>query len=144
MTQQGCAVEAGEAADDRRIVAEVAVAVDLEPVGEDVLDVVEGEGAVDVAGELGALPAAEVGEDLFAQLLGLLLQLLDVAGEIDLFRGIFAQFANLLLQLDERFFKIQIELHRLLLDIGRRRKARRDRRPPAFRPWLRYSKVTTL
>ena len=66
------AVKFGGSAYDGRVVPEVAVAVDFLEIGKSVLEVVQGIGALGVAGELDFLPGGEVGVDLFDLLLDLL------------------------------------------------------------------------
>src|SRR5262249_18566610 len=80
---QRAAVEAGEAADDRRVVAEAAIAAEFDEVGEDLADVVEGVGTIGVLGELELLPRGEGGEALALELVGLLLEPGDLGGHLD-------------------------------------------------------------
>ena len=74
MTHDGPPVEPGEARHDGRVVGEAPVPVQLLPVGEEGLDVVQGVGALGVAGDLHRLPRRELGEDLLPGLLELLLE----------------------------------------------------------------------
>src|SRR5208282_3778052 len=64
----GAAAEPGEAADDGGVVAVAAIAGDFVEIGEQEAGVVESVGAAGVAGELGALPGGDVGEELALQL----------------------------------------------------------------------------
>ena len=77
------AVEPGEAADDRAVVREAPVALELEEVGEQPRHVVEGVRPARVTRELDDLPGGQVAEDLRLELLRLLLELADLVGEVD-------------------------------------------------------------
>ena len=59
--QHFLSVETRHAADDCGIVGKTAVAVDLAPVGEDALHVIQCVGALGMARHLGALPGIQVG-----------------------------------------------------------------------------------
>src|SRR5271165_7263393 len=69
-------VEAGHAANHRRVVGKAAVTVNLADIGKNPLDVIEGIGTHGVAGHFGALPRREFARNLAAQRLYALLQLL--------------------------------------------------------------------
>src|SRR5205823_14881065 len=75
------AVEATEPGDHRAVVGAAAVAVQLDPVGENPLDVVEGVRAVGMPGELDRAPDLLVGR-LGLELLELPLQSLELPGEL--------------------------------------------------------------
>ena len=77
----GLAVEAGEARDDRRVVAEAAIAVELDPVLEDAIDVVERVGPVLVPRELHLLPRREAREELARELRRLVFEALQLGLE---------------------------------------------------------------
>ena len=76
------AVQPRPAPDDRRVLAEGAVAGELEEVGEEQLDVVQEVGPLGMPRELRHLPARQVAEDLRLEPPGLLLQLLDLGAEV--------------------------------------------------------------
>ncbi len=71
-------LEGGEAGDDGRVVAEVAVAVELDEVLEDALEVVAEVGPVRVTAELHLLPDREVLVDVAGQLLRSRLEALEL------------------------------------------------------------------
>ncbi len=75
----GLSVEAGKAADQCRVITKIAIPVDLEPVSEHMLDVIEGVRPVHVAGQLGALPAVKIGKNIFAQFGGLFFKFFNIA-----------------------------------------------------------------
>ncbi len=76
------AIEAREASDDRRVFTEVAIARELDEIGEQLGDVVREVRARRVTRELHDLPAVQVAEDLGLKLLRLLLELADLCGEV--------------------------------------------------------------
>jgi hypothetical protein len=106
-------VEARQPADQRLVVAEGPVAVQLEPIGEQPLDIVEHVRAVGVAGELDHLPARELVEDLLLEPRAPLLQPADLAVQgVDApgtgsGRGVPLELRELRLQLQERLFEIE-------------------------------------
>ncbi len=104
------AVKTGEAADDGVVVAEVAVTVQFHELGEDQAQVIEGERTIDMAGNLGRLPAGKICKHVFAHLLCLLLKFGDLRGEIDPLSGKCQQFLDLLVQFRQRLLKIKIAL----------------------------------
>ena len=81
--QHRLAAELGEPAHDGPVGSEAPIALDLEEVGEELVEVVERVGPVGVPGELDDLPGREVVEDLDLEPLGLPLQLLDLVAHID-------------------------------------------------------------
>ena len=102
------AVEACEAADDRGVVGERAVAVHLLEIRADGLHVVERIGALRMAGDLGDLPGVELAVDLLGELAALLRQALDLLRDVD--RGVVlheAQLLDLLLELGDGLLEIQ-------------------------------------
>jgi hypothetical protein len=73
--EHGSAVEAREAADDRRIVAECTVSMQFGEIGAEQADEVECVRPLWMTGELRALPGADVGEEFAAQFRDLLADL---------------------------------------------------------------------
>ena len=78
----GLAIEAGQAAHNALVVSKVAVAVHLDKIGEDVVDVVHRVGPLRVAGDLGDLPRIEVAVNGFGQLLAFFVQLVNLGGDV--------------------------------------------------------------
>ena len=76
-------VQAGDPADDRRVVGKRPVAVQLVEAAEQALDVIQGVGTLGVARQLGNLPRAEVAENVFGERDALFLQLTDFFRDID-------------------------------------------------------------
>ena len=104
----GLAVETGQAADDRLVVRESAVAVQFMEVGEDRVHVVHGIRTLRVARDLRDLPWGQLGVDVLGQLLALLGQAVDLFGDVD--GGIVlheAQLFNLGIQLGDWLLKIE-------------------------------------
>ena len=102
------AVEAREAADDRRVVGVAAVAVQLAEVAEQAVDVVERVRPLRMARDLRDLPRRELAVDLLGELLALLLQPADLVGDVD--RRVLvdvAQLVDLRLQLGDRLLEIE-------------------------------------
>jgi hypothetical protein len=79
----GLAVEAREAADDRLVVGEGAVAVQLMEVGEDIVHVIHRVRTLRVARDLRHLPWRQLGVDVFRELLALLGQAVDLFRNVD-------------------------------------------------------------
>ncbi|MCY1429731.1 hypothetical protein D9M71_456610 [compost metagenome] len=108
-------IEAGDATDDRRIIGEVAIAMQLFEIGEQVADVVQGIGTAGMAGELGNLPAGKITEDVLGQRLALLFQTGDFI--VDVQSVVVAdqtQLFDLGLQVGDRLFEIEeIRVHGL-------------------------------
>ena len=108
------AAEAAEAADDRLVVAELAVAGERHEVGDQRADIVEAVRPLGMAGDLGLLPGRELGIEVLERLRGLGLE----AGDLLADRGRAvaglerAQFLDLGLELGHRLFKIEITAHR--------------------------------
>jgi hypothetical protein len=104
----------GEPADYRAVFGKKAVSVQFAELGEGRFQIIERERAPGMARELDALPGIEVGEDLFARLRNLLLDLCDLFLEADaqvVRLGMFSQFLQLGLQFGNRFFKIKLMFH---------------------------------
>src|SRR5207249_10999331 len=78
------AVEPRPAGDDRRIFTKEAIAVQLDEVGEDQLEIIERERSLRLARDLDALPWREIPVDLGAQIGQLLLERLDLVGDAEL------------------------------------------------------------
>jgi len=110
VTQQhaGLAVESSQAAHDGQIIGKVAVAVQLNEVGENLPHDVQGVGTVLVSGDLGDLPRREVAVNVFGQLHAFGRQLVDLVGDIHRrFVLHVTQFVDLGLQLLDGLFEIQ-------------------------------------
>ena len=102
------ALQPRPAGHDRGVLAEQPIAVQLDEVGEDQLDVVERERTPRAARHLHALQRREVAIDLRAQLAQLPLQRRDHLAEVDLAVTRHAlQVVDLLLQLDDRLLEFQ-------------------------------------
>ncbi len=100
--------EPGPAADDRRVVAVEPVAVELDEVGEDGAEVVEGVGAAGMAGDHHALDRRQVAVDLLAQRVELALQALELSVDVDLpFGPDPLELVDLPLQLQQRLLELQ-------------------------------------
>src|ERR1700677_1229348 len=76
------AVEAGHTADDRRVIAKSAVAVDFAPVREQALNVVEGLGTLGMASEFSFLPSRLRGLQLLPQGMDPFMQLRQLAASV--------------------------------------------------------------
>jgi hypothetical protein len=96
----------GEARDHRVIVGKTPVTVNLDEVGAQPVDVVEGVGSQRVARHLHPLPRREVPVDLFPDLLDAASQLLDLAVAL-LGARHQRQRVDLLLQYRDRFFEFE-------------------------------------
>src|SRR5438067_1139646 len=104
----GLAIEARQTADDRLVVREGAVAVQLMEIGEDRIHVVHCVRTLRMACDLGDLPRRQLGIDVFRQLLALFGQAVDffrnIDGRIVLHE---AKFFNLGVQLGDRLLKTE-------------------------------------
>jgi hypothetical protein len=101
-------VEPRPPGDDRAVVAEEAVAVELDEVGEGEPEVVEGEGAPARARDLHALQRGEVAVDLEAQVGELLLERDDLRLHVDLaVAGEPPELVDLLLELRDGLLEIE-------------------------------------
>src|SRR6266511_1236179 len=102
------AIEAREAADDRRVVGEGAIAGELAEVAEHAVHVVKGVRPLRVARDLRDLPRGELRVDLLGELLALLLQPADLVGDVD--GGVLVHVAKLVdlrLQFGDRLLEIE-------------------------------------
>ena len=102
-------VEARPAADDRRVITESAIAVQLDEVGERQTDVVSGERTLRVARDLDSLKGREIPVDLFTQIGELSLEGLYGFGnaELAVARG-FLDLVDLPFQLGDRLLELQL------------------------------------
>jgi hypothetical protein len=102
------AVEAGQAADDRLVVGEGAVAVQLLVVGEDLGDVVERVGPLRMARDLRHLPRRQAGIDVLGEEQALLAQPVDLLGDVDRRLVLHvAQLVDLGLELGDRLLEVE-------------------------------------
>ncbi len=109
------AIETGKTAHQGGVIAEITITVHLEKIGEEHIDIVERIRAGLVPGQLRPLPAGQVAENILAELFGLLLQLLQFTGKIDVISRIIAQLVDLFSQFNQRLFEIKKKLHQKLL-----------------------------
>src|SRR5262245_20350261 len=111
------AAEAAEAADDRLVVAELAVAGERYEVGDQRAYVVEAARPVGVARDLRLLPGREAGIEVLERLGGLRLQPADLLPDCRRALGGLdgAQFVKLSLDLGNRLRKVEIAAHRPLV-----------------------------
>ncbi len=102
------AVESGHAAHNALVVREVAVAVHLHKVGEDVVEVIQRVGPLGVARNFGDLPRRQIGVDVFGELDALFGELVDfgrnVHGRIALH---IAQLLDLVFQVGDGLLKVE-------------------------------------
>ena len=104
----GLAVEARQAADDRLVVGEGAVAVQLLEVGEDLVDVVERVRPLRMARDLRHLPGRQAGVDVLGELQALLAEPVDLFGDVDRrFVLHVAQFFDLRFELGDRLLEFE-------------------------------------
>jgi hypothetical protein len=110
-------MKACHSADDGGIVAEAAVSVNLAPVREDALNVVEGVRTLRMASQFRLFPGAEMGVYLVTQRLDAVIQLLDLLpGAIVLSRyGL--QFRDLLLDFVELLLRFYSRVHLIAVPI---------------------------
>src|SRR5262249_28750253 len=110
------AAEAAEAADDRLVVAELAVAGERDEIGDQGRHVVEAMRPLGMAGNLSLLPRREFGIDVLEGLRGLGLEtgnlLADGGGAVR--RLDRAQLLDLGLELGHRLFEVEVAAHRAL------------------------------
>jgi hypothetical protein len=86
----------------------VPVAVQLDEVGEDFVDVVQRVGPLGVARDLGDLPGREVAVDVLGELLALLAELVNLLRDVDRRLGLhIAQFFDLAFEFRNRLFKVE-------------------------------------
>ena len=109
----GVAAEAAEAADDGRVLAELAVAGEWNEFGEQAGDGIEAMRALRMARHLRLLPGRQVGIELLQGEGGLGLEAVDLVADGDgraaLAHG--AQFLDLGLELGHRLFEVEIAAH---------------------------------
>ncbi len=128
------ALEASEAADDRLVVAELAVALELDELVDQRIEIVDEMRPVGMAGHLGCLPGGKVGVGLAAQILHLPLQRGDVVVHAALAGAVRQgpKLAELGLQLSDGLLEFEVMAggygHS---DGGAVREGRRLRREPA-------------
>ena len=79
----GLAVEARQAADDGGVIGEMAIAVQFLELGEDLGAIVQGLRALRVAGDLIDLPGRHIGVDVLGELQALLVEAVDLFGDVD-------------------------------------------------------------
>jgi hypothetical protein len=77
------AIEAGQATDDRTVVGKGTITMQLMEIGEHQVDVVEGVGPLRMPGHLRNLPRRQLAVGLLDQRISLLLQTLDLVGDVD-------------------------------------------------------------
>ncbi len=121
------ATEAPEPADDRLVIAELAVALQLDELVDQGVEIVDEVRTLGMAGHLGLLPGREVGVGLAAEILHLALQRRDVVVHAALVAGVVRQgfeFAELGLQLGDGPFEIEV----MARDDGHSKRACRSRR----------------
>ena len=109
----GAVVEAGEAAHDRVVVGEVAVAGERGPLGEQVVDVVLAVRPLGVAGDQGLPPGVEAAVEVVEQGRGLAVEGLRLVLDVHLgvLAGEGAKLLGLALDLGEAPFEVEIGLH---------------------------------
>jgi len=76
-------VEPAQAADDRLVVGKGAVAVQFMEIGEDRVHIVHRVGTLRMARDLRHLPRSQLGIDVLGELLALLVQAVDLFGDVD-------------------------------------------------------------
>ena len=104
-------VKARHAANDRRIVGKTAVAVNLTPVGEDSLHVVEGIGPLGMACHLGPLPWIQVRGNFPPQIIHAVMQLLDLTSSFFVLPFERLQPLDLLLDLGQFLLRFESRIH---------------------------------
>ena len=103
------ALELRETADNRFVVAETAVAGELDEIREEMVDVVERVRAFRVAGELNPLPRRQLAVNLLHGLVHALGQRIDLVGKVELVVfGELLQFLQFFAQLYDRFLEFQM------------------------------------
>ena len=100
-------IELRDAADDRRIVAEAAIAVELDEVVHQQADVIHHVRPRRMPRELDFLLRRQIGEDFFLELLRLLLEPPDLRGEVDGLGRQVPQVGNLLFEIDDRPLELE-------------------------------------
>ena len=101
------AVEGGQAGDDGGVLAEAAVALELDPVGQEALHVVRRVGTVGVPRELHLLHRRQLGEELAGEARGLLLEAQELGLEAAVGGGEGAQLLHLVDEVDDGLLERQ-------------------------------------
>ena len=100
-------LKTGQPPDDRRVVGEFPVAVELHEIGENPFDVIQGSGAVEVPRKLGSLPARQIGMDFGQRLLEALFQIGHFFGDLPIgMIGKRTQLLHPLVDFRDRLFEI--------------------------------------
>ena len=122
---EALAAEAAEAADDRLVVAELAVAGERHEVGDQRGDVVEAVRPLGMARHLRLLPGRELGIELLERLRGLGLEAGNLLADGDrVLAGLErAQLLDLGLELGHRLFEVEVAAHQAALRLRRGRNA---------------------
>jgi hypothetical protein len=103
----GTPVYAGNSADEGRVVSAASIAVELDPLVANCLNVIEGTGAARVTGELQPLHGGQAAENFLPQLGGTSFEFANFVGDIDaVFCGEFANLVNSGFEFGQRLFKI--------------------------------------
>ena len=71
------AIEAGQATHDAQVIGKVAVTVQLDKIGEQLVHIIQGVGALGVACDLGDLPRVQIAVNVFGELLAFFTELID-------------------------------------------------------------------
>ena len=102
------AADAGEAAEHSRVIAYMAIAMQLLEVGADGLDVVEGVGALRMAGHQDALPRGEIRVNVAPGQLDLLFDGRELGGHVDIvLQRLLVKGFELFLEFAERFLEFE-------------------------------------
>ena len=104
----GGSAEPGEAADDGLVVAELAIALQLDEIREQPFDIVDKMRSLGVAGDLGLHPGIKAGVGFLPELLRLFAQLLDLRIERAGGRREQVQLLDLRLEIGDRLFKLEV------------------------------------
>ena len=98
--------ECAESSHNCLVVAVMAIAMELNKVRHQIMDIVKRVRPLRMTGKLYALPSGQIGEDALSQLVHFFLQFGDLIRDIEII-GVFAHLLDLLLQLDNRSLKFQ-------------------------------------
>jgi hypothetical protein len=114
------AAETAEAAQQRFVFAEFAVAGERREIRDELRDIIGKMRPLRVAGHLRLLPRRQIGIDILQRLRGLRFETRHFVADRDGFaaRGKGAEFFELGLELRHRFFKIEISAHHRLIFCG--------------------------
>ena len=103
----GTPVYAGNSADDGRVVSAAAIAVKLDPLVANCLNVIEGTGAARVTGELQPLHGGQAAENFLSELSRASFEFANFVSDIDaVFFGEFADLVNSGFEFGQGLFKI--------------------------------------